>query len=74
VLRLCTTHLESLGKRLSLRREQLELISQRMKEVEDGSTVIASLVGGDMNVIHETERTLQNRFELSRTNAAQSIQ
>ena len=52
VLRLCTTHLESLWGGKAYRPGQLGLISGLMKgSPSAGSRIIAGLVGGDMNAI-----------------------
>jgi tyrosyl-DNA phosphodiesterase 2 len=64
VLRLCTTHLESLEEGTSLRTRQLELISQKLNEDRDMTNVIAGLVGGDMNAIHDMEHTLHKQMGL----------
>jgi tyrosyl-DNA phosphodiesterase 2 len=64
VLRICTTHLESLQEGNSLRAKQLELISQNLKGVENELGVIAGIVGGDMNAIHNSDRTLHRQLGL----------
>jgi tyrosyl-DNA phosphodiesterase 2 len=64
VLRLCTTHLESLEEGKSLRKRQLELISQRLHEYNDMNNVIAGLVGGDMNAVHDMEHMLHREVRL----------
>ena len=56
IFRLCTTHLESLGEGMSLRRRQLEMISQQLNaKVQESYNIIAGLVGGDMNSINDEE-------------------
>jgi tyrosyl-DNA phosphodiesterase 2 len=64
VFRLCTTHLESLKEGADLRRRQLELISQMLKKGGDGTNIIAGLVGGDMNAIHDIEHTMHRQMGL----------
>ena len=56
IFRLCTTHLESLGKGFDLRRKQLEIISQKLKTGKNHN-IVAGLVGGDMNSIEDVEQT-----------------
>jgi hypothetical protein len=64
VLRLCTTHLESLEEGACLRRRQLELISQELNKDGGMTNVIAGLVGGDMNAIHDVEHMLHRQMGL----------
>jgi tyrosyl-DNA phosphodiesterase 2 len=64
VLRVCTTHLESLQEGNSLRARQLELISQNLEVIENGVRVIAGLVGGDMNAIHYSDCTIHKQLGL----------
>jgi tyrosyl-DNA phosphodiesterase 2 len=64
VLRLCTTHLESLEEGTHLRKKHLELIWQKLNEAGDGAHVVAGLIGGDMNAIHDTEHTLPKQLGL----------
>lgn len=55
-LRLCTTHLESLWPGKAYRPGQLALISGLLKgTLATDSTIIAGVVGGDMNAIDGTE-------------------
>jgi hypothetical protein len=64
VLRLCTSHLESLDNNASRRKRQLELISEKLTEHGGVSNVVAGLIGGDMNAIHDEERALPDLFGL----------
>ncbi len=64
VLRLCTSHLESLDHNAPRRKRQLELISKQLNEHGDASNVVAGLIGGDMNAIHDEERALPELFGL----------
>jgi endonuclease/exonuclease/phosphatase family metal-dependent hydrolase len=64
VFRICTTHLESLQEGNSIRAKQLELISQNLEGAENELGVIAGLVGGDMNAIHDSDRTLHKQLGL----------
>jgi hypothetical protein len=64
VFRLCTTHLESLAEGKALRAEQLRLNTKKRNEQTERSSVIAGLVGGDMNSLHTDEATLHQQFGL----------
>jgi hypothetical protein len=58
IFRFCTTHLESLVEGTCLRKRQLELISKKLQGDEGMTNIIAGLVAGDMNAIHDTEHIL----------------
>lgn len=60
VLRLCTTHLESLSSGFELRRRQLESIALMLKQ----DNVVAGLVAGDMNAINDKDHDLHTQFDL----------
>jgi tyrosyl-DNA phosphodiesterase 2 len=64
VLRVCTTHLESLQEGTSIRAQQLSLISQNLEESGNHLRVIAGLIGGDMNAIHNSDHTLHQQLGL----------
>jgi tyrosyl-DNA phosphodiesterase 2 len=64
VLRVCTTHLESLQEGYSLRAQQLNLISHNLDAAEDKLRIIAGIIGGDMNAIHHSDRTLHQHLGL----------
>lgn len=64
VFRVSTTHLESLQEGISLRAQQLELISQSLGGVENKVRIVAGLVGGDMNATHHSDFTLHSRVGL----------
>lgn len=61
VLRLCTTHLESLEEGAQLRQRQLEMISQYLREDTDHSNIVAGLVGGDMNAICDSDHDMHRQ-------------
>jgi hypothetical protein len=64
VFRLCTTHLESLAAGKSLRAKQLRLITKKLNEQTETTSVIAGLVGGNMNTLYASEITLHRQFGL----------
>lgn len=64
VLRLCTTHLESLGEGTDLRKRQLQLISQVLKEERNKINVVAGVLGGDMNSIFDEEHSSHHQSGL----------
>ena len=64
MLRLCTTHLESLGSGAPLRKRQLNMIAYKLREYGEASGVVAGLLGGDMNAILDAEHALQEQVGL----------
>ena len=55
IIRLCTTHLESLESGAALRKKQLQLISQHLKGCEENNVVACGIIGGDFNSIQDCE-------------------
>ena len=54
VIRLCTTHLESLGSGAALRKQQLRLVSKQLQDCKDGEDVVSCrVVGGNFSSIED---------------------
>lgn len=64
-LRLCTTHLESRLHGKAYHPGQLSIISRLLKQPQNSKfNIIAGLVGGDMNVIDQTEHDLHRSSDI----------
>ena len=55
VIRLCTTHLESLGSGTELRKKQLQLISEHLQDSGEDKIITCGVIGGDFNSIEDQD-------------------
>jgi hypothetical protein len=73
VLRVCTTHLEPHYEARDLRVKQLELLSKILKSPGTKPTVIAGIVGGNMNAITLVEHTFHLNSNIALNDAWEDL-